>query len=161
MQLHGPTHPCALAWRYHFRSGVPYIGNFLWMRCWNGDLVRFLYFALGSESSSEVHRYISTGNGKGNPYGLAIAMGVVAPFLFYGRLYWSGPPMTNIIFFVTIVLVSAIFPYLYADLMLKSIPDCRILVAKHTHSYRIQLLGLASCMGRSSRAASSYHADRS
>ena len=88
---------------------------------WNGDLVRFLYFVCGSESLSEVHRYISTGNGKGNPYGLAITMGVVAPFLFFGRLYWSGPPMTNIIFFVTIVLVSVIFPWLRINLMLRSL----------------------------------------
>ncbi|KAI0716122.1 hypothetical protein C8T65DRAFT_738161 [Cerioporus squamosus] len=49
--------------------------------------------------------YISTGSGKGNPYGLAAVIAVSAPFLFYGRLYWPVPPMTNIIFFVTVALV--------------------------------------------------------
>ncbi|RPD56328.1 hypothetical protein L226DRAFT_538461 [Lentinus tigrinus ALCF2SS1-7] len=49
--------------------------------------------------------YISTGNGAGNPYGLAAVIAVSAPFLFYGRLYWPVPPMTNIIFFVTVALV--------------------------------------------------------
>lgn len=42
-------------------------------------------------------RYISTGNGRGNPYGLAAACGVCFPFFFYARLYWPGPPMTNLI----------------------------------------------------------------
>lgn len=49
--------------------------------------------------------YISTGTGNGNPYGLAAVIAVSAPFLFYGRLYWPVPPMTNIIFFVTVALV--------------------------------------------------------
>ncbi|TFK87224.1 hypothetical protein K466DRAFT_491227 [Polyporus arcularius HHB13444] len=49
--------------------------------------------------------YISTGAGRGNPYGLAAVIAVSAPFLFYGRLYWPVPPMTNIIFFVTVALV--------------------------------------------------------
>lgn len=57
-------------------------------------------------SAHDDHRYISTGDGKGNPYGLAVVTGVVCPILFFGRLYWNGPPMTNIIFFVTIMLVS-------------------------------------------------------
>ena len=49
--------------------------------------------------------YISTGTGNGNSYGLAAVIAVSAPFLFYGRLYWPVPPMTNIIFFVTVALV--------------------------------------------------------
>ncbi|KAI0917777.1 hypothetical protein AcV7_007101 [Taiwanofungus camphoratus] len=49
--------------------------------------------------------YISAGNGTGNPYGLAAACGVVFPFFYFGRLYWPGPPMTNVIFFVTAALV--------------------------------------------------------
>ena len=51
-------------------------------------------------------RYISTGTGRGNPYGLAAACGVLFPFMMFGRLYWPGPPMTNILFFVTAALVS-------------------------------------------------------
>lgn len=51
-------------------------------------------------------RYISTGVGRGNPYGLAVACGVLFPFMIFGRLYWPGPPMTNILFFVTAMLVS-------------------------------------------------------
>jgi hypothetical protein len=50
--------------------------------------------------------YISTGMGTGNAYGLAVVCAVCFPFFFYARLYWPGPPMTNIIFFVTIILVS-------------------------------------------------------
>ncbi|TFK48067.1 hypothetical protein OE88DRAFT_1635639 [Heliocybe sulcata] len=49
--------------------------------------------------------YISTGAGHGNYYGFAAVCGVCFPFFFFARLYWPGPPMTNIIFFVTIVLV--------------------------------------------------------
>ena len=51
--------------------------------------------------------YTSTGAGNGSPYGLAAVIGVSAPFLFYGRLYWPVPPMTNIIFFVTVALVRS------------------------------------------------------
>lgn len=50
--------------------------------------------------------YISTGSGNGNPYGLAAVLAVTAPFFFFWRLYWPVPPMTNIIFFTTIGLVS-------------------------------------------------------
>ncbi|KZV73701.1 hypothetical protein PENSPDRAFT_602548 [Peniophora sp. CONT] len=49
--------------------------------------------------------YISTGDGRGNSYGLAAVCAVCFPFFFFGRLYWPGPPMSNIIFFVTIVLI--------------------------------------------------------
>ncbi|KAI0271253.1 hypothetical protein BC834DRAFT_432593 [Gloeopeniophorella convolvens] len=49
--------------------------------------------------------YISTGSGTGNPYGLAATCAVAFPFFFYARLYWPGPPMTNIIFFATTALV--------------------------------------------------------
>jgi hypothetical protein len=51
------------------------------------------------------YRYISTGTGRGNPYGLAAACGALFPFMMFGRLYWPGPPMTNILFFVTAMLV--------------------------------------------------------
>ncbi|EPQ61261.1 hypothetical protein GLOTRDRAFT_54150 [Gloeophyllum trabeum ATCC 11539] len=49
--------------------------------------------------------YIASGSGHGNYYGFAAVCGVCFPFFFFARLYWPGPPMTNIIFFVTIVLV--------------------------------------------------------
>ncbi len=52
-----------------------------------------------------INRYISTGSGQGNPYGLAAVIGVCAPFFFFWRLYWPVPPMTNIILFVTTGLV--------------------------------------------------------
>ena len=50
-------------------------------------------------------RYISTGTGRGNPYGLAVACGTLFPLMMFGRLYWPGPPMTNILFFVTAMIV--------------------------------------------------------
>ncbi|KAF9446717.1 hypothetical protein P691DRAFT_776668 [Macrolepiota fuliginosa MF-IS2] len=49
---------------------------------------------------------------RGNPYGLAAVSAVCFPFFFYGRLYWPGPPMTNIVFFVTTILVVG---YSYQD----------------------------------------------
>jgi hypothetical protein len=50
--------------------------------------------------------HISTGMGRGNPYGLAATCAVAFPFFFYGKLYWPGPPVSNMIFFTTTVLVS-------------------------------------------------------
>ncbi|GJE89275.1 aromatic acid exporter family member 2 domain-containing protein [Phanerochaete sordida] len=49
--------------------------------------------------------YISAGKGHGNIYGLAAVTAVCFPFFFFGRLYWPGAPMFNLIFFVTSVLV--------------------------------------------------------
>ncbi|KAK7688323.1 hypothetical protein QCA50_008695 [Cerrena zonata] len=49
--------------------------------------------------------YISAGSSESNPYGLAAVCAVCFPFFYYIRLYWPGPPMTNIIFFVTVALV--------------------------------------------------------
>lgn len=60
--------------------------------------------------------YISTGSGHGNPYGLAAVIGVSAPVLFFGRLYWPVPPMTNIIFFVTIALVRIFQGVVFGDI---------------------------------------------
>ncbi|EIW75984.1 hypothetical protein CONPUDRAFT_93215 [Coniophora puteana RWD-64-598 SS2] len=56
--------------------------------------------------------YISTGLGRGNPYGLAAVFAVVFPFLFYARLYWPVPSMVNLVFFVTSMLVVG---YSYQD----------------------------------------------
>ncbi|KAA1476343.1 hypothetical protein DENSPDRAFT_932985 [Dentipellis sp. KUC8613] len=49
--------------------------------------------------------YISTGLGEGNAYGLAATLGVAFPFFYFARLYAPVPPMINIIFFVTVMLV--------------------------------------------------------
>ncbi|KZS91708.1 hypothetical protein SISNIDRAFT_442962 [Sistotremastrum niveocremeum HHB9708] len=49
--------------------------------------------------------YISTGQGSGNPYGLAATCAVVFPMLMFARLYYPAPPMTLILFTVTTVLV--------------------------------------------------------
>ncbi|KAF9521875.1 hypothetical protein CPB83DRAFT_840925 [Crepidotus variabilis] len=59
--------------------------------------------------------YTSTGLGHGNPYGLAAVCAVCFPFFFFARLYWPVHPMTNIIFFVTTVLVIG---YSYQDAIL-------------------------------------------
>jgi 4-amino-4-deoxy-L-arabinose transferase-like glycosyltransferase len=49
--------------------------------------------------------YISSGRGSGNAIGLAAVCAVAFPLMIFGRLYYPGPPMTVIVFFVTIVLV--------------------------------------------------------
>jgi len=49
---------------------------------------------------------MSTGLGRGSAYGLAAVCGALFPLMMFGRLYWPGPPMTNILFFVTAVIVS-------------------------------------------------------
>ncbi|KAJ8522296.1 hypothetical protein ONZ45_g1089 [Pleurotus djamor] len=56
--------------------------------------------------------YISAGSGGANAYGLGAVCAVCFPFFFFARLYWPGPPMTNIIFFVTAILVVG---YSYQD----------------------------------------------
>lgn len=52
-----------------------------------------------------IKRHISTGSGRGNPYGLAAVTAVCFPVFFFGRLYFPASPMTLTIFFVTTVLV--------------------------------------------------------
>lgn len=42
-------------------------------------------------------RYIASGNGKGNAYGLAAVCAVAFPFIFFARLYWPIPPVSNLI----------------------------------------------------------------
>ena len=49
--------------------------------------------------------HISTGAGRGSPYGLAAVCAVAFPFFFYVRLYLPGPPVPNMIFFTTTALV--------------------------------------------------------
>ncbi|KAF8907756.1 hypothetical protein CPB85DRAFT_1551911 [Mucidula mucida] len=76
-----------------------------------GWVARVLSTFLGGIVGSVIW-YISAGRGNGSPYGLAAVLAVCYPFFFYARLYWPGPPMTNIIFFVTTVLVIG---YSYQD----------------------------------------------
>lgn len=80
---------------------------------WRGDttfglVARIMSTFLGGIVGSAVW-YISTGTGHGSPYGLAATCAVAFPLFFYARLYWPGPPMTNLIFFVTTALVSSSF----------------------------------------------------
>lgn len=53
--------------------------------------------------------YISTAKGIGNAYGLAGVLAIALPPFFFVRLNWPGPPMINMIFFVTIALVGILF----------------------------------------------------
>ncbi|XP_006457385.1 hypothetical protein AGABI2DRAFT_212754 [Agaricus bisporus var. bisporus H97] len=76
-----------------------------------GLVARIMSTFLGSVVGM-ANLYISRGNAVASPYGLAAVFGVCFPFFYYGRLYWPGPPMTNAIFFVTIVLVVG---YSYQD----------------------------------------------
>lgn len=45
-----------------------------------------------------LNRYISSGNGSGNPYGVAAVAAVVFPMLSFARIYAPGPPMTYVIY---------------------------------------------------------------
>lgn len=56
--------------------------------------------------------YVSTGSGRGNPYGLAAVCAVCYPSFFFARLYWPIPPMTNMIIWVTAALIVG---YSYED----------------------------------------------
>ncbi|KAG1736637.1 uncharacterized protein EDB91DRAFT_1141898 [Suillus paluster] len=56
--------------------------------------------------------YISTGSGRGDPYGLGAVCAVCFPLFFFARLYWPIPPMTNMIIWVTSALVVG---YSYED----------------------------------------------
>lgn len=52
-------------------------------------------------------RYIASGSGGGNPYGLAATLAVAFPLIIFVRLYYPGSPLTIIIFCVTAILVSS------------------------------------------------------
>lgn len=49
--------------------------------------------------------YISSGNGVGNPYGLAVVTAICFPFFFFARIYYPGPPINVAFFFLTSQLV--------------------------------------------------------
>ncbi|KAH7905721.1 hypothetical protein BJ138DRAFT_1130340 [Hygrophoropsis aurantiaca] len=72
--------------------------------------------------------YISTGSGRGNPFGLAAVCAVCFPFFFFARLYWPVPPMTNLILFVTSALVIG-YSYQDTHLTIPSSPGWGIDVA--------------------------------
>ena len=69
-------------------------------------MVRIVHLRSIPELLTIAGRYMSTGLGRGNPYGLAAVCGVFFPFMMFGRLYWPGPPMANVLFFITAVLVG-------------------------------------------------------
>jgi Fusaric acid resistance protein-like len=50
--------------------------------------------------------HMSTGAGRGDSYGLAAICAIAFPFFSYAKLYWTGPPLPNLIFFLTTELVS-------------------------------------------------------
>lgn len=49
--------------------------------------------------------YISTGDGRGNAYGLAATSAIAFPMIFLARLYYPAPPITSIITTVTVALI--------------------------------------------------------
>ena len=69
-----------------------------------GLVARIISTFLGGLTGT-VMWYISTGNGRGNSYGLAVVCAVTFPFFFYARLYWPGPIMINLLFWITTFLV--------------------------------------------------------
>jgi len=70
-------------------------------------VVRFgLSRSLTSEHNGPFYRYVSTGSGRGNPYGLAAVFAACAFPFFYARLYLPWNQLTTIVFLVTALLVS-------------------------------------------------------
>ena len=65
-------------------------------------------------------RYLSTGKGSGNPYGLAAVTAVCFPFFTFARLYFPAPPVAVIFFFLTSQLVIG---YSWQDSHLPSISN--------------------------------------
>ena len=81
-------------------------GGIVGMTMW---WVTSICFHTCSEHSTErlamISRYISAGNGSGNPYSLAAVAAVCFPPFCFARLYFPGPTMTIVIFFFTSQLV--------------------------------------------------------
>lgn len=93
--------------------------------------------------------HISTGAARGDSYGLAVTCAVAFPFFFYGRLYWPGPPVPNMIFFTTTALVC-IHPR-QSSLALTAAPvlGSRLLVAEYSLPlWRVFVLWDKACLGR-------------
>ncbi|OAX35889.1 hypothetical protein K503DRAFT_827545 [Rhizopogon vinicolor AM-OR11-026] len=72
--------------------------------------------------------YISAGDGRGNPYGLAAVCAVCFPLFFFARLYWPIPPMTNLIIWITSALVVG-YSYQDTHLIVSSSPGWGINLA--------------------------------
>ena len=71
-------------------------------------MVRLRLFLVGSllfSNELRVGRYMSSGLGPGNPYGLGAVGLVFFPVMMFFRIYYPGPPMTVLVLFVTVVLV--------------------------------------------------------
>ncbi|KAF8628826.1 hypothetical protein AX17_005887 [Amanita inopinata Kibby_2008] len=66
---------------------------------------RILATFWGSLMGMVVWYLSSCGNPEGNAYGLAVVFAVCLPLFCYARLYWPTAPLTNIVLFVTTVLV--------------------------------------------------------
>ena len=58
--------------------------------------------SIGVPSLSIFNRYISSGDGSGNAYGVAAVAAVVFPILSFARIYAPGPPMTYVMKFFTL-----------------------------------------------------------
>ncbi|KAJ3517352.1 hypothetical protein NLJ89_g569 [Agrocybe chaxingu] len=98
-------------------AGFAYKNRFVWaifmgqltLARFRGDtafgLTARIVSTFGGGLTGMVMWYISCGSGAGNAYGLAAVCAVCFPFFFFARLYWPVPPMTNIVFFVTTLLV--------------------------------------------------------
>lgn len=108
MQFHGTVDHRTLSRWYYLWYLCENYQHLLWCDYGHAHLVWLVvyFFIVFTNSAVLSYRYISCGKGKGNPYGLAAVCAVVFPFFFFARLYWPIPPMRNIVFFVTIILVS-------------------------------------------------------
>lgn len=85
--------------------------------------------------------HISTGAGRGNPYGLAAACAVAFPFFFYVRLYLPGPSVPNMIFFTTTALVCNRISGFWKSIYPSHVLGDRLLVAEHTfYQWRLFVL---------------------
>ena len=67
-----------------------------------------------------VYRYISSGSGTGNAYALAAICAICFPFFYFARIYYPGPPINVVFFFLTSQLVIG---YSWQDTHLPSITE--------------------------------------
>ena len=70
-----------------------------------------------------VYRYISSGSGTGNAYALAAICAICFPFFYFARIYYPGPPINVVFFFLTSQLVIG---YSWQDTHLPSITEAGI-----------------------------------
>ena len=91
--------------------------------------------------------HISTGAGRGNPYGLAAVCAVAFPFFFYVRLYLPGPPVPNIIFFTTTALVCIDSRVTSNLLTSRHVLGDWLFMAEYTYYRQFFVLRNQSCLG--------------